>query len=278
MKFDRMVIVSDIDGTFLSRGKKQRNFEAIEYFKSMGGRFTFSTGRIQYNIRKAMGEYGNICNAPAICANGACIYDFEKDQTLCEKCLSAELASEICIFAQEICPNVGIRCSTEKGFLTNKLFGVIEKDYESFKGGEKAILPFEKWNERKLYKMVCRGDAEELKALRVRLIEHFGDTVCYTSSSPTFLELNAVGCTKAEGVRFLRHLYDKQDEPIKVFAIGDYENDIDMLKAADFAACPDNALDIVKEICDRTFCSCEDGAVADLIEYIDKRTDLHNRS
>ena len=47
-KFENYIIVSDIDGTFLGKEGRMvpRNLEAIEYFKSEGGIFTFITGRI----------------------------------------------------------------------------------------------------------------------------------------------------------------------------------------------------------------------------------------
>lgn len=44
--FDNVVIVSDIDGTFLGAGGKlvERNLTAIRAFQRAGGRFTFATG------------------------------------------------------------------------------------------------------------------------------------------------------------------------------------------------------------------------------------------
>ena len=46
-KYDQIVIVSDIDGTFLGTGGQlvARNLAAIEAFKREGGRFTLATRR-----------------------------------------------------------------------------------------------------------------------------------------------------------------------------------------------------------------------------------------
>ena len=53
-----------------------------------------------------------------------------------------------------------------------------------------------------------------------------------------------------------------------LYAIGDYENDIEMLNAADFGAAPQSALEQVKCAAKIITVGCDDGAVADLIDII----------
>ena len=49
-------------------------------------------------------------------------------------------------------------------------------------------------------------------------------------------------------------------------AVGDYDNDIEMLDAADFAVCPQNACDNVKACADLVLSrTCEEGAMEELI-------------
>ena len=76
-----------MDGTFFGdkASKVQRNLDAIKYFKENGGKFTFATGRVHYNITYAGDGIAELCNCPAICANGSCIYDFEMGVALHEK-------------------------------------------------------------------------------------------------------------------------------------------------------------------------------------------------
>ncbi len=57
----------------------------------------------------------------------------------------------------------------------------------------------------------------------------------------------------------------------QIYAIGDYYNDIELLQAAGFAAMPQNAPEDLKHLADLVVCSCDDGAVADLIEYIEQK-------
>ena len=79
-KFDGILICTDLDGTLYRSDKtiSRENKEAIEYFKSEGGYFTFITGRLPYYSRDA---YLTIRpNAPYGCTNGGGVYDGDKDR------------------------------------------------------------------------------------------------------------------------------------------------------------------------------------------------------
>ena len=88
LKFNKVLLASDFDNTLvytqgaLERGEdippmSARNREAVEYFMQNGGYFSISTGR----ALPAFARYAQDlpCNAPCVIANGAAIYDFNKD-------------------------------------------------------------------------------------------------------------------------------------------------------------------------------------------------------
>jgi hydroxymethylpyrimidine pyrophosphatase-like HAD family hydrolase len=54
------------------------------------------------------------------------------------------------------------------------------------------------------------------------------------------------------------------------FAIGDYYNDLEMLKSADVSATMANAPDDLKSIVNFVGGTCLEGGVADFIEYLSK--------
>ena len=55
-----------------------------------------------------------------------------------------------------------------------------------------------------------------------------------------------------------------------IWAIGDYENDIAMLKAADRRAVPENGLPVLKSLPGAiVVCHHDQGAIAGLIDYIE---------
>ena len=77
-KFDNIFIVSDIDHTFLAedRSVPQRNIDALKYFKSVGGQFTFATGRSHNSLLQAFPYAGDLLTAPAILGNGSYLFDY----------------------------------------------------------------------------------------------------------------------------------------------------------------------------------------------------------
>ena len=69
----------------------------------------------------------------------------------------------------------------------------------------------------------------------------------------------------------LREYVEKNaGKPVRLFACGDYENDLTMLAAADVAVCPTNALDCVKAVADVCLCHHTEGLIANLVELIEK--------
>ena len=56
--------------------------------------------------------------------------------------------------------------------------------------------------------------------------------------------------------------------PVVTVAVGDQENDLPMLMAADIAACPANAAEAVKAVCTLHLCDHDEGCIAHLIRCL----------
>ena len=271
--FSRYLIVTDLDGTFFGKGARlvERNLTAIERFKTGGGHITAGTGRIPANIRKGIPNCGELFNAPAVTANGAFIYDLTADICLKSTPMDAEAALAAARLVESLNPKVGMRVSTGKHFLVNRdrlnpaILRDVGGDPDTYAG---EILPLNEWKTEGAtwYKMVFRGEAEDLLSVRPAVEAAFGDTFEYSVSSPHFFELQRKGCTKATGLRFVTdYLTDRLGHPLTTVAVGDQENDLPMLLAADIAACPENAAEAVKSVCDLRLCHHDEGCIADLI-------------
>ena len=271
------LIVTDLDGTFFGQGGRlvKKNLAAIDSFKAAGGHITAGTGRIPTNIRQSIPFCGELFNAPAITANGAFIYDLTADTCLLATPMDASKTLEAARLVESLNPNVGMRVSMGQCFLVNRdrMNPAILRDI----GGDPAtyageIRPLSEWSIEgaSWYKMVFRGEYEDLCAVRPIVEAAFGDAFEYSMSSPHFFELQKKGCTKATGLCFVsRWLSEALGHPVVTVAVGDQENDLPMLMAADIAACPDNAVETVKEVCSLHLCHHDEGCIADLIKRLE---------
>ena len=273
--FSRFLIVTDLDGTFLGRGARlvARNLDAIDAFKAGGGHITVGTGRVPTNIRKAIPACGELFNAPAVTANGAFIYDLTADALLHSTPMDPEAVLAAARLVESLNPRVGMRVSTGKHFLVNRdrLNDAILRDIGDPDTYAGDVLPLSEWMtvDTKWYKMVFRGEYEELQSIRPVVEETFRDAFEYSVSSPRFFELQKKGCTKATGLRFVaEHLERKLGHPVITVAVGDQENDLPMLRAADIAACPENAVDCVKAVCGYHLCQHDEGCIGELVERL----------
>jgi hydroxymethylpyrimidine pyrophosphatase-like HAD family hydrolase len=124
------------------------------------------------------------------------------------------------------------------------------------------------WRRDDWFKLVFVSDAERIRKVRHDFERVFGKRFGKASSSARALEVQLARSSKAVGLEKMRRLSPALASRT-VIACGDYENDIPMLKAADIAVCPANAMDEVKEICDLVLCDCNEGLIADVIENIE---------
>lgn len=265
--YEGMIIVTDLDGTFLGRGERvpERNLEAVATFVENGGRFTVSTGRMMVDLDRALPDAVHLCNAPLMTCNGALIYDAVKQRILSEHPMNRTDTLELLRWVRMYFPTTGFRVATDRGALTDGEGTVIGQDIARYRTGQIRILPLEAWNgenpEERWYKLVLRDTPEVLNEVRAAVRSAFAGRFTFADSAPAFFELNAPGCSKANAVRFLR----KQYPGARIICCGDYGNDLAMLTAADLAVCPANATDEIKAVSHLCLCPHTEGLIADLL-------------
>ncbi len=268
MKFDNKLIVSDLDGTFFDSetGIVRVNVDAINYFKENGGFFTFATGRNELTLEP---DVIKLVNAPIICCNGSYLYDPESNRRLREICIAPGPIISMIKTVLASFDDIGIRVTAD-----NKYYVIgdsieynldrISANPELFVSTDINNLPTYDW-----HKVVFVGDKEKLD-LAYKFIKVKAEGLYQLArSSPNQLEMFNLKATKGIGAVEVKNMLEAKHGPICMYGIGDYENDIELLKNSDVAACPDNSLDEVKLYSDVIVCSNDNGAVAGLIEYID---------
>jgi len=274
--FSNKIIITDLDETFFGDHASivDRNIEAIERFTAGGGFFTISTGRIHTSLPKAIPMIKTLVNAPISCCNGALLYDIRTGETVGERTLDHKLTMDMIQYLLARYDEVYIRVSVPEGFLIAP--EILEKSPQlrsdvTGNRGTFVLKDYSEWDNFTWYKVVFRGASEKLDAMRADLVEHGFGGVEFTKSGPTFFEIQSEGTNKASTIPAIHDYCARiSGKPMKVFCCGDYENDLPMIKAADYGVCPANALDLVKREAKFVLCDHSEGLIADVIEKIEK--------
>ena len=274
-KFENIYIASDIDGTFLwdCAYVNPRNFDAVKRFTANGGHFAFSTGRNRFDTERVLPAWRELCNMPCIFCNGSMLYDPRTCETIDPVYVEpAEKAAEVFRFVREKFSSVaGARATTPRGFLFAEDDTVVLRRFtENGNIYVSDVVPMEKIDGRELFKIVVETTPEHREEIFAAMHGHFGDIFELTYSAPTLVEVQPKGVSKASAINAMRERERKTRPEAKFYCIGDYNNDYQMLLAADVAVCPANACESIKAVADIEVCHCADGALADLIERIEK--------
>jgi Cof subfamily protein (haloacid dehalogenase superfamily) len=270
MIFDGIVLLSDIDGTLATYERKipQKNIDAIAYFTKNGGRFGVATGRTARSASHMVAQLS--VNCPCIVVNGGAIYDYEQDQLL-YSCYLDKRATSLFEPVIHAVPNVGIEINVE-GILHCIKYSPRSEEHVRYELGSFTQYTMEDIpEEAQWFKVLFTGTPEEIDRVQeVCKTWISADAPYYViRSEPTLFELLPKEANKGKAVG---RLSDLLSIPVsRIYAIGDYYNDIDLLASAGFSAAVAGAPKEVLAVTDYTTCPCEDGAIADFITFIENK-------
>lgn len=271
--FSGCLLASDIDGTLLvSNYLPQRNIDAIEYFISEGGSFSLATGRTAGAVSNVVSKFKNL--SPSIVANGSVIYDFKNDTALYEKFVPND-DRYIVKAVMDKCSTVGIEIHSGKQVL------VVSSnqetiDHENYENLSALSLDYEtalsyNWN-KVLYLFTNKDEAKKVKDIisNCKHNSQFVDTTAEIDGrNRYYYEHVPKNVSKATTLKILC-----QKLKIKTgccFAIGDYYNDLEMIKTADISAVPIDSPNELRSAATTVVCSAKNGSVADFIDYLTER-------
>ena len=265
-KFEGLLICTDLDGTLLRNDKSisRENLDAIEYFKSEGGLFTFITGRMPYFVQRMYDAIRP--NAPIVCINGGGIYDYPNQKYLWRQEISPfsmELAKCVC----EMVEGAGVHLTQ-----FDKIYFYGENE-EMKKFRLRTSLPdlradFEDIREPLAKIVFCHPDPQKILFIMDLLENHpRASEFDFIRSEATLCEILPKGVSKGSALPRLAELVGV--DMSKVIAIGDYNNDISMLRAAAIGIAVANAMPEVKAVADHVTVSNEEHAIARIISDIE---------
>lgn len=286
-KFDGFLICTDCDGTLTNKDGllSDENARAIKYFQDEGGKFTLATGRFPQHAYTFKDKL--TVNAPVVSLNGVLLYDLEKEEALCNLSMETKASFKVMKYLNENWKGIweywlnfsGKESACYKPF-EDKFESeslVSEVDFEEFCGmvhENSAISEMKVFEEiqnllpEKMAKIVFVMPEDMLKPVQKDLRERFGDEFNFDSSWPNGLEMQWVKSGKGIAVEMLKERLGNIHTTV---CVGDYDNDISMLKIADISYAVANAIDEVKAVASKVTVSNNDNALEAVIKDLEKR-------
>ena len=264
-KFDGILICTDLDGTLLRNDKtiSAENHEAIEYFKREGGYFTFITGRMYFTARSLYDMVKP--NAPVGCINGGGIYDYEKEKYLWSITLP-EGARELVGAVFDAVPSAGIQMNAlDKIYFcrdNEAMHHFRKRTGTTFVTGDYRTLDVP------VGKVVFGDEEENIPKIAEVLHNHPRSAEFdYIRSERTLYEILPKGSSKGKLLLKLAEILGV--DRAKTIAVGDYNNDVSMIREAGVGIAVANAVEEAKAAADIVTVSNEESAIARIISMID---------
>ncbi|MBO5867863.1 MAG: HAD-IIB family hydrolase [Oscillospiraceae bacterium] len=273
--FSDILLAVDFDHTLTGTNSKipQRNLDAISYFMENGGAFTINTGRTPATLHHHMDRI--LYNAPLLLYNGSASYWEGKLQQVHTIDLPvwdtmAQLRAwfpELHIEFQAENVNYLIDAKEEMGRLEDKMHWA----WKPAQWGQDMgpFIKFALWGQVRnpgitdMYD-ASRSEVAFFDAAQAKIEAIWGDKVCCFRPAPRIIDVQAKGVSKALAARELQAKLGRK----LLVCVGDGENDLSVLQAADYAFSPADGV-----VADRfpNVCPCDEGSVADVIYKLERR-------
>ena len=277
-KFDKVLLASDFDNTLvytegaLARGEdippmSACNREAVEYFIQNGGYFSISTGR----ALPAFARYAQDipCNVPCVIANGAAIYDFAQDRYVETAFLDADLYDHVDALLARF-PGLCFEVYHDDRRIHALHPNHYVRSHEHLTRAKTVEVKDFREVDLPIIKLLFEEDKPLLDEVRAFIrAQDWGENYELIFSSDHLLELTRRGATKGGMILKLASLLGVARKDI--YCVGDHNNDIPMLEVSALGFAPENATAEVKACGAQIVCHCKDGALADVVEILDRR-------
>ena len=252
-KYSGILLCSDFDGTLFDGEKiPENNLKAIREFRADGGLFTVISGRPAEFLGGYFEDYE--FGVPLGNLNGAVIYDIDSGKIVRESYMSG-LTKEL-----------AHKYAESAGNYDNVIFFLKKEGILRIPKGEIGLITEELC--QNTYKFIIELDrdstAEESNPIYSRVKESVGDKFDVVRSSYHLIEILDKRLTKASASLFLKEYVGAHT----LVCVGDFENDIDMIRVADIGYAVANATDAVKNAADRVTVNVKDGAIAKIMEEL----------
>lgn len=249
-RYEGILLCSDFDGTLSHDGTiSKENLDAIRTFTAEGGLFTVASGRY-YDFLLPFFE-GVELPAPLVALNGAVLYDTKTGRVINERFMKGLTSRYV-----------------------NKIFDTVSGVNEIVfytKNGFFHLPPAERERISELdlstvYKLSVRVDEDKEISDRATELLRSITPACYEVARSWYwgIEVEGIECTKGPVTLELKRMLGART----LVCVGDFENDISMIKAADIGYAVGNSINSLLAVADRVTVPVEDHAIAKIIEEL----------
>lgn len=242
MKYDGIVLFSDLDGTLLNdqRQLSRENLEAITDFVKQGGCFGVATGRME---RTTLFNFPELpINTPSIFFNGALVYDTQTREQI-DKTTMPEGLEYIFEDILNRYPSCGVEIN-----LAGKAYVLRNNDIIRIQLKREGLTaeeaPWSQIPKGWLKALIC-DKHETLEKIKKDLEGLKRTDISIMFSEEELLDIMAQNVSK--GTALSRQMSINKDKWRMVFAIGDNDNDVEMIRTAHIGIAVENARAGVKE-------------------------------
>ena len=247
-KFSGLLICSDFDGTLAYRRiVSPATVEAIRYFQDHGGRFTLATGRYPDLVPESV-AIADLCNAPLVNLNGSLIYDRKQKRALYEAFVPNTFTDALTELARE-----------PRGLREFMFFP--RSSWEQITLSPRQIEEMLRVSEQPLYKVVIHVDDDVSDAMTRRLRLLLGEEFSVCRSWINGIEFNRADSDKGTTARRVANMVGAD----QMIGVGDYENDLSLIREADVGYAMGNGVDALKAIADRVLDTVQNDGFAKMI-------------
>ncbi|CRG97350.1 haloacid dehalogenase-like hydrolase, putative [Plasmodium gallinaceum] len=261
------IIFTDLDGTLLNSEHKvsDLNLQSLIKARDKGIKIVISTGRTLLSVERIIGKdlkKNNLNLLPGIYLNGSVTFD-SSGSLIVDKVIDNNLKMEINDFVRNL--NISEYCVW---YSSNKTYCFSMNDKIQYHSEIECITP-EIIKEQDLkninvYKVLFCLDKTNLESVLKLSKDKFIKKINVTNTFECFIELFHQDINKLEGIKEICNLYNISLN--NALAIGDGENDMEMLNGLPHSVAVSNASDKVKKCAKYIGPSNNENAVAHVLQ------------
>jgi Cof subfamily protein (haloacid dehalogenase superfamily) len=254
------LVATDIDGTLIHHDGTL-SARTVDVLMCLPVPAVLVTGRPLRWLRQIYDQMPE--PLPAVCANGALVYDPATDEVLRADPLSVELLVDVTKRLREAVPDIALAVEVDDG----RSFWYEEAWPVRWTGEHHLVRLLstpEELTSAPAVKLLARSASSAPDEFYELVSRTLGETAETThSSSSALVEISAAGVTKASGLAWLCER--EGIAPEQVLAFGDMPNDLPLLTWAGHAVAMANAHPAVREVADEVTLSNDEDGVADYL-------------